>query len=260
MGVCGATTLPLLSGANYSFVIMYPLEEMTESTCCGYRDQHPHNILYNILSGGKSRNLDAHRTTALSCHCEQRTVCLKDPKATCQVASDVLVKTMRFIRSLPSFRQLPQGDQSILLKHCWVPLFVLGLAQEKIVFEVTDGPNPSLLRKILLGPGQAEKEAERPTLSEVHKLRTCLHQLWNLDLSPKEYAYLKGALLFNPGKMMSNVKVFMICDVNINKHCSICYSCLGIECLGIHRRPPTGSSPCSPRDHLPPARSRLRSL
>lgn len=217
MGVCEATSLLVLSGPYYSFVTMYPVEEMTESTCCGYRDQHPHNILYSILSGGKCRYLDTHRNTALNCHCEQkRTVCLKDPKATCQIASDVLVKTMRFIRSLPSFRQLPQEDQSLLLKHCWVPLFVLGLAQKKIVFEVTDGPNSSLLRKILLGPGQTEKEAERPTLSEVHKLRTCLHQLWNLDLSPKEYAYLKGALLFNPGKMMSNVKVFMICDVNIN--------------------------------------------
>lgn len=87
-----------------------------------------------------------------------------------------------------------------MLRHCWVPVFVLGLAQEKIVFEVTDVPNSSILRKILLGPGLTEKEADRPTLAGVHKLRTCLHHLWNLDLSPKEYAYLKGALLFNPGK------------------------------------------------------------
>lgn len=183
---------------------MFPLEEITNGACSGYRDQHPHTILYNILSGRQSGYLNSklnHNATEHNCQCEQRRiVCLKDPKATCQVASSVLVKTICFVRSLPSFSQLPSGDQSSLLRHCWVPLFVLGLAQEKIVFEVTDVPNSSILRQILLGPGLTGKEADQPTLAGVHKLRTCLHQLWDLDLSPKEYAYLKGALLFNPGK------------------------------------------------------------
>lgn len=178
------------------------MEEITHTACSGYRDQHPHTILYNILSGRESGYLNTklnHNTAAHNCHCEQsRTVCLKDPKVTCQVASSVLVKTICFVRNLPSFSQLPSGDQSSLLRQCWVSLFVLGLAQEKIVFEVTDVPNTSILRQILLGPGPNEKEADQPTLAGVHKLRTCLHHLWNLDLSPKEYAYLKGALLFNP--------------------------------------------------------------
>ncbi|XP_051246110.1 nuclear receptor subfamily 0, group B, member 2b [Dicentrarchus labrax] len=188
--------------AHRSSFRMFPLEEITNNTCSAYRDQHPHTILYNILSGRDSGYLNNklnHSGTARNCHCERRrTVCLKDPKATCQVASSVLVKTICFVRSLPSFSQLPSGDQSSLLRHCWVPLFVLGLAQEKIVFEVTDEPNLSILRQILLGPGLTEKDTDRPTLAEVHKLRAGLHQLWNLDLSPKEYAYLKGALLFNP--------------------------------------------------------------
>ncbi|KAK2830061.1 hypothetical protein Q5P01_017992 [Channa striata] len=127
-----------------------------------------------------------------------RTVCLKDPKATFQVASSVLVKTICFMRSLPSFGQLPAGDRSLLLSHCWVPLFVLGLAQEKIVFEVTDVPHSSILRQILLGLVLSGEKADQPTLAGVHGLRTCLHQLWSLNLSPKEYAYLKGAVLFNP--------------------------------------------------------------
>ncbi|XP_054462001.1 nuclear receptor subfamily 0 group B member 2-like [Anoplopoma fimbria] len=177
---------------------MFPMEEITNHSCSGYLDQHPHTILYNILSGSKSGYLNDklnRNATAHICHCEQRrTVCLKDPKATCQVASSVLVKTVGFVRSLPSFSQLPSGDQSSLLRHCWVPLFVLGLAQEKIAFEVTDVPNSSILRQILLGPGLTDL----PSLAEVQNLRTCLHKLWNLDLSPKEYAYLKGALLFNP--------------------------------------------------------------
>ncbi|KAM4630341.1 nuclear receptor subfamily 0, group B, member 2b [Polymixia lowei] len=187
---------------------MYPLEEkITNCTCPGYRLQHPHTILYNILSCRDSNYLNHnnlnHNATVHNCHCERRrAVCLKNPKATCQVASSVLVKTICFMRSLPSFSQLPPGDQLSLLRECWVPLFVLGLAQEKIIFEVTDVPHPSMLRQILLGHGQSEKEANekrsQPTLAGVHKLKTCLRQLWILDLSPKEYAYLKGTMLFNP--------------------------------------------------------------
>lgn len=213
-----------LTADTFSFV-MFPLEEITNNTCSGFRDKHPHTILYNILSGRESGYLNSklnHCATEHNCHCEQRrTVCLKDPKATCQVASSVLVKTICFVRSLPSFSQLSSGDQSSLLRHCWVPLFVLGLAQEKIVFEVTDVPNSSILRQILLGPRLPEQEAEQPTLAEVHKLRACLHLLWNLDLSPKEYAYLKGVLLFNPGKTLFFVSFNLacwICDMIFNKH------------------------------------------
>uniref|UniRef100_A0A667Y097 Nuclear receptor subfamily 0 group B member 2 n=1 Tax=Myripristis murdjan TaxID=586833 RepID=A0A667Y097_9TELE len=167
----------------------------------------PHTILYNILSWRDSSRLNDnklnHNATVHSCNCEQRrAACLKNPKASCQIASSVLVKTVCFMRSLPSFSHLPSGDQVALLRDCWVPLFVLGLAQEKIEFEVTDAPDSSMLRQILLGQGQTEKEAEerrpQPTLAQVHKLKSCLHRLWNLDLSPKEYAYLKGAILFNP--------------------------------------------------------------
>lgn len=187
------------------FFTMFALEDKITNRCSsGSRDQHAHTILYNILSWRDRAEINSKlncNSVALNCHCEQRrTVCLKDPKATCQVASGVLVKTISFMRRLPSFSQLPLGDQSSLLRHCWVPLFVLGLAQERIAFEVTDVPKSSILRQILLRPDLSDKEADQPTLAGVHRLTTCLHQLWDLDLSPREYAYLKGALLFNPGK------------------------------------------------------------
>ncbi|XP_060948728.1 nuclear receptor subfamily 0 group B member 2-like [Limanda limanda] len=176
-------------------------EDIADRACSGYQDQHPHTILYNILCWRDSDHLNGEANSYLTshtCHCKQRKVRLKDPTATCQVASSVLIKTVCFMRSLPSFSQLPLGDQSALLTHCWVPLFVLGLAQERIMFEVTDVPNPSILRQILLRPGLSEKEVDQATLAGVHRLRACLYQLWDLDLSPKEYAYLRGATLFNP--------------------------------------------------------------
>ncbi|CDQ88681.1 unnamed protein product, partial [Oncorhynchus mykiss] len=155
-----------------------------------------------------------------NCHCKrQRAVCLKNPEGTCQMTSDVLVKTICFMKSLPSFSQLPAEDQLSLLKDCWVPLFSLGLAQERTVFEVKDVPQASMLRRILLngqGP-QSEEEQEvedegkrlLPTLAGVHKLRSCLNRLWTLDLSPKEYAYLKGAMLFNPDVPGLSTTVFI---------------------------------------------------
>ncbi|CAB1350944.1 unnamed protein product [Coregonus sp. 'balchen'] len=206
--------------------MMFPLEEMkTTCHCSGYREQQqkPHSILYNILSWADSNysnnnsliknnhvnQYDYNMMMPHNCHCERRrAVCLKNPEGTCQVASDVLVKTIRFMKSLPSFSQLPVEDQLTLLRDCWVPLFSLGLAQERTVFEVKDVPQASMLRRILLngqGPQSEEEHEEEdegkrslPTLAGVHKLRSCLYRLWTLDLSPKEYAYLKGAMLFNP--------------------------------------------------------------
>ncbi|KAM6958830.1 nuclear receptor subfamily 0, group B, member 2b [Aplochiton taeniatus] len=189
---------------------MFPLKEKKTANChCpGHREQHPHTILYNILcqkdsSYQSSGNLSSNRTWT-SCHCEQRrAVCLKNPQNTCQAASSVLVKTVRFMRSLPSFSQLPSRDRQLLLRDCWVPLFILGLAQEKVVFEVTDTADSSMLRQILLNDQDqsgtlSDEKRTLPTIAGVHNLKSCLHQLWALDLSPKEYAYLKGALLFKP--------------------------------------------------------------
>ncbi|XP_030644749.1 nuclear receptor subfamily 0, group B, member 2b [Chanos chanos] len=173
--------------------------------CTEYGGRHPHAILFNILSQKETndlRNWDYY-TTSHNCHCEQRRlVCLRNPESTCQAASAVLVKTVRFMKSLPSFHHLPRGDQTLLLRSCWVPLFILGLAQERIAFEVMDLPANSILRKILLNDQESHSERETedcpPTLAGVHNLKLCLNKLLSLDLSPKEYAYLKGALLFNP--------------------------------------------------------------
>eukprot|EP00066_Takifugu_rubripes_P005243 XP_003969163.1 PREDICTED: nuclear receptor subfamily 0 group B member 2-like [Takifugu rubripes] len=175
--------------------------EIAADVGSGSRERHPNSILYSILSGRNSGYLDGKpdRSRRHNCHCEgTRTVGLKDPKVTYQVASSLMVQTFCFIQGLPSFCQLPSEDQALLLRHCWVHLFVLGLAQQRIALEVTEAPDSSILRQILLGPGLTEQDHHRPTLAEVHRLRTIMNHLWTLGLGPKEYAYLKGALLFNP--------------------------------------------------------------
>ncbi|NXP58025.1 NR0B2 protein, partial [Chloropsis cyanopogon] len=162
---------------------------------CHGRDKHP-AILYTLLS--QNLRPGGARPRCL-CH-QRRTVCLRTPHVTCQAASHVLLKTISFVRNVAAFHLLPREDQLLLLDSCWVPLFLLGLVQEMVTFEVMEAPAPSMLKKILLsgqGKGQ-EPEGTQPTLAAVQRLQWCLNSFWRLDLSPSEYTYLRGALLFNP--------------------------------------------------------------
>lgn len=178
---------------------MRSLEEPAADVGSASREQHPSSILYSILSG---RQRGYPGGAVATCPCVRtRTVCLREPKVTCRLASGVMAKTFGFIQGSASFCGLPEAEQASLLRHCWAHLFVVGLAQEGVAVEVTDAPDSSLLRRILLAEEQEEEEERhRPTLAEVHRLRGVMKQLWRLELSPKEYAHLKAALLFNPGK------------------------------------------------------------
>ncbi|KAG7325696.1 hypothetical protein KOW79_010621 [Hemibagrus wyckioides] len=171
---------------------MYSSEEECYSR--KIKEEHSHTILFNILNRTDSCALGEDDWSSLmhSCHCEQRRlVCLKNPERTCKAASQVLLKTMCFMRSLPSFHHLPGLDQFLLLRSHWVQLFVLGLAQERVTLDVADFPTTSFLRKILLQDQNDDTEHGPSNLAAVQNLRSCLDQLWRLDLTPKEYAYLK---------------------------------------------------------------------
>ncbi|XP_010871906.2 nuclear receptor subfamily 0 group B member 2 [Esox lucius] len=191
--------------------MIFTLEEM-KTTChwAGYwkQPEQPQTILYNILNCNNDRltnnkhliRYENNKMMPHKCHHDQRRVVyLENPEGTRRAVSNVLVKTIHFMKSLPSFNQLPVEDQLSLLKDCWAPLFSLGMAQEQTVFQVKDVPQDGMLKRILLNNQEThDGNGSQPTLAEVYRLRTCLTRLWALDLSPKEYAYLKGAVLFNP--------------------------------------------------------------
>lgn len=100
---------------------------------------------------------------------------------------------------------MPWEDQFVLIQQNWAPLFVLGMAQEGVDFDLREIPATSLLKKILLNQsstavnelGSSSAEA---SLAEVQKMKNLLWKFWGLDISAKEYAYLKGIILFNSGK------------------------------------------------------------
>ncbi|NXJ69046.1 NR0B2 protein, partial [Rostratula benghalensis] len=133
-----------------------------------------------------------------------RRAVLKTPESTCRRASEVLLKTLTFIRNLPSFYHLPWEDQLILIQQNWAPLFVLGMAQEGVDFDLREISAPSLLKTILLNQSltaSSELGSSSPgaSLAEAQKMKNLLWKFWDLDISAKEYAYLKGIILFNSG-------------------------------------------------------------
>ncbi|XP_019393215.1 PREDICTED: nuclear receptor subfamily 0 group B member 2-like [Crocodylus porosus] len=186
-----------------------PVEKSEKCQC---ETSHPESILYQLLNRqhqNDTRWIDHYSyppcsLPSVGCPCvANRRVILKNPEVTCMRASEVLLKTINFIRNVPSFCDLPQEDQVLLVQQCWAPLFVLGLAQERVDFELKEISSPSLLKKILLNQSLAANEElesfpHGASLAEVQKLKHFLKKFWNLDTCAKEYAYLKGIILFNP--------------------------------------------------------------
>lgn len=146
------------------------------------------------------------RQQACSCGSTRRRGVLRSPQVTCKAASAVLVKTLRFVKNVPCFRELPEEDQLALIRSGWAPLLVLGLAQDRVDFETTEMVEPSMLQRILTGSpegpqglGCHSRTAAGVSVLDIEAIKAFLKKCWSVDISTKEYAYLKGAVLFNPG-------------------------------------------------------------
>ncbi|XP_068773399.1 nuclear receptor subfamily 0 group B member 1 isoform X1 [Struthio camelus] len=201
---------------------------MERCRCCADSRRHS-SILYNIL---KSEEQEASERRlppgqgpgpgprrgqpGRGCSCgSQRRVALKSPQVACKAASAVLVKTLRFVQNVPCFQELPLDEQLVLVRSCWAPLLVLGLAQDRVHFETVESAEPSMLQRILTNRRHGEQHPPRgppparqhhgpgggphlPSAGEIQAIKGFLAKCWSLDISTKEYAYLKGTVLFNP--------------------------------------------------------------
>lgn len=181
---------------------------------CPCETHNAKSILYQILDkerGSEHRRQQHHHSPHRStgnkvCSCvDRRRVVLKTPEATCRRASEVLLKMLTFVRNLPSFYHVPWEDQLVLLQQNWAPLFVLDMAQQGVDFDLREISAPSLLKKILLNQSLTDSNELGSSslgapLAEVQKMKNLLWKFWDLDISAKEYAYLKGIILFDSGK------------------------------------------------------------
>uniref|UniRef100_A0A8C5M432 Nuclear receptor subfamily 0 group B member 1 n=1 Tax=Leptobrachium leishanense TaxID=445787 RepID=A0A8C5M432_9ANUR len=194
---------------------------------CSVDNRKHGSILYHILKNeeekeshnSKSRKDDQTGLYGQGCSCgSQKRVSLKNPQVTCKAASAVLVKTLRFVKNVPCFQELPIDDQLALVRSYWAPLLVLGLAQDKVNFETVETSEPSMLQRILtnrqeggrkqsqenqealIGSNQQQQQKfpQLPSAAEIRWIKEFLDKCWSLDISTKEYAYLKGIVLFNP--------------------------------------------------------------
>ncbi|XP_048348455.1 nuclear receptor subfamily 0 group B member 1 [Sphaerodactylus townsendi] len=208
---------------------------MDRCRCC-VDSRRQSSILYNILKSEQQQGTGqaapqpgpGGHATGLGCSCGlQRRVALKNPQVACKAASAVLVKTLRFVKSVPCFQELPLDEQLVLVRSCWAPLLVLGLAQDLVHFETVETTGPSMLHRILTSKLRQEEDDEEeetslmllhmtprspeqqpcgggsnsltlPLVEEIQAIKGFLAKCWSLDISTKEYAYLKGTVLFNP--------------------------------------------------------------
>lgn len=79
------------------------------------------------------------------------------------------------------------------------------MAQERVDFDLREIPAISLLKKILFcqsltAVNELGSSSAGASLAEVQKMKNLLWKFWDLDINAKEYAYLKGIILFNSGK------------------------------------------------------------
>ncbi|XP_007063181.2 nuclear receptor subfamily 0 group B member 1 [Chelonia mydas] len=180
--------------------------------CCTERRRQS-SILYNILKSEERKEAAAPPPRAPppeaapgpGCSCgSRRRVALRSPQVAGKAASAVLVKTLRFVKSVPCFQELPLDEQLVLVRSCWAPLLVLGLAQERVHFETVETAEPSMLQRLLTDRRQEQQQPppssspQLPSAGEIQAIKGFLAKCWSLDISTKEYAYLKGTVLFNP--------------------------------------------------------------
>ncbi|NXC40319.1 NR0B1 protein, partial [Penelope pileata] len=171
--------------------------------CCAESRRHG-SILYSILKSQEQAAPEGQGQRGppgRGCSCgSRRRGALKSPQGACKAASAVLVKTLRFVQNVPCFQELPLDEQLVLVRSCWAPLLVLGLAQDRVHLETVESAEPSMLQRILTERRQGEHGPGRhpPSAGEIQAIKGFLAKCWSLDISTKEYAYLKGTVLFNP--------------------------------------------------------------
>ncbi|XP_070813821.1 nuclear receptor subfamily 0 group B member 1-like [Chaetodon trifascialis] len=172
---------------------------------CGDRaDAARGSILYSILNRG-AQCPQGHLETAgaqqiCTCASKRKLVAIRAPRVVFKAATQVLVKTFRFVKNVPCFRGLPAEDQLRLVRNSWAPLLVLGMAQDSVDFDTVETQQPSLLHTILTHSKEQPAETEDPgvPVGDAEGIRMCLVRCRGLRISVKEYAFLKGAILFTP--------------------------------------------------------------
>lgn len=179
-------------------------------SCCKSRDEDSlrGSILYSLLNrGAPRRDTQLERAAAhghrCSCASAGKLVTVRAPLFTFTAASQVLAKTFRFLKNVACFRGLPTGDQLLLVRRSWAPLLVVGLVHDSVRFDTVETRRPSLLHAILTHRREdtsAGTEDPGVPVGVAEGIQMFLAWCGGLRMSVKEFALVKGAILFTPGR------------------------------------------------------------
>ena len=116
----------------------------------------------------------------------------------CEAASRLLFKTVHWTRSIPSFSLLKPSLQVELVRQSWSSLFILGLAQISSQVSI-----PSLL-SLVVSHQQARLSHDpsvnvKDVVETVCKIHRYVNTLGRMELTDKEFAYLKAIVLLSDG-------------------------------------------------------------
>ena len=103
-------------------------------------------------------------------------------------AAKLLFMSIKWAKSVPSFLQLQESDQTLLLEESWAQLFIIGLAQWVIRFEENN----------LLRESFAPREDFPKLSADAKHLKDVTSKLVNLRLDHTEFTCLKALVLFKP--------------------------------------------------------------
>ena len=105
-------------------------------------------------------------------------------------AAKLLFMSIKWAKSVPSFLQLQDADQTLLLEDSWAQLFIIGLAQWGIQFD----------EETLLKESVIKGTEEMPKLTtDARLLKDVTTKLMMLRLDHTEFTCLKALSLFKPG-------------------------------------------------------------
>ena len=137
---------------------------------------------------------------------------LSSPEMLHESAVRILFMTVKWVRNIPTFFELPFRDQAILLEEGWSELFILSIAQWNLPVEIS-----TLMAAAGVSP-QPSESVERVIcgMAEIKALKNIVERFRAADIDQTEYACLKAVVLFKPGLCLSSYHCSLLGHILIN--------------------------------------------
>lgn len=118
---------------------------------------------------------------------------LSTPEMLHESAVRILFMTVKWVRNIPTFFDLPFRDQAILLEEGWSELFILSIAQWNLPVEMS-----TMLAAAGLHPERETSDKNLCGMGDIKALKNIVERFRAANIDQTEYACLKAIVLFKP--------------------------------------------------------------